>query len=107
MLVFILHVCSTSSSTSSLYRLLQISASWPNASAWGRAVRRYMSNFSTVVAIEGALALVSPLLAHCVSLSRSVNVHVDDLVVHFLRGVGGIVTRSGLEVKTIEEIASE
>ena len=66
-----------------------------------------MPSFPTVVTMEGALALISLLLVHSIPLSRSIDVHVDNLVVHSLRSIGGVVSRSRLEVKMIEEIASE
>ena len=66
-----------------------------------------MSNLSAIKTAEGWLALISSLLVHCVRLLRSINVHVYDLVIHPSQGVSGVVARSGLEVKMVEEITSE
>ena len=66
-----------------------------------------MSRFPTVKTAENRLALIGSLLACGVSLSVSVNVHVNNLVIHLVEGVGGVVVRGWLEVKVIEEVTSE
>ena len=66
-----------------------------------------MPRFSTVKTAEDRLALIGPLLVCGVLLLGSVNVHVDNLVIHSMGGVGGVIVRGGLEVKMIKEVEVE
>ena len=42
-----------------------------------------------------------------IPLSRYINVYVDHLVIHFVQGIGRVIVKSGLEVETIQKIASK
>ena len=66
-----------------------------------------MSWFPAVKTAENRLAFIGSLLAYSVFLSRSVNVHVNNLVIHSVGGVGGVVVRGWLEVKAIKEVTSK
>ena len=66
-----------------------------------------MPGFPAGVACDKWLALMRSLVLVVRLLPRGVDVHIDDLIIHSSRGVGGVVAGSGAEVEAIKEITFE
>ena len=66
-----------------------------------------MPGFPAGVTRDKGLALMRSLVLFVRLLPRSVDVHIDCLVIHPSRGVGGIVAGSRAKVEAVEEVAFE
>ena len=60
-----------------------------------------MPGFPAGVTRVKGLALMRPLVLAVRSFPRGIDIHIDDLVVHSSRDVGGIVAGSGAKVEAI------